>query len=290
MIRAQIRVPAAGLGDDPGHKHGVAEALSSFRPDRPSELKQARDEAIAAGATSLVLDLRGNPGGYVDQAVDAASLFIPEGTVYVRELASGERIPVPTNPTDRGDRSAARRTDRQQHGASSAEILAGALGLPPAALSPRRDDVRYGHGAVALRTARRLGRCRLAVERWLTPDEGAHLRPWHPARRGDYTAGRWRADRARRAARPRSGRALPSITDSQLLRALGEILVAGQLSWGGRSVNGSVRPGRRLRHPRSRGKLASNGQIVGAAHQTQLEGVEPALTRTERVVHIVRLR
>ncbi len=38
-----------------------------------------------SGATQLVLDLRGNPGGYLDSAVDMASWFLPAGTTVVKE-------------------------------------------------------------------------------------------------------------------------------------------------------------------------------------------------------------
>ena len=38
-----------------------------------------------SGLNNLVLDLRGNPGGYLEVAVDMASWFLPEGKVVVRE-------------------------------------------------------------------------------------------------------------------------------------------------------------------------------------------------------------
>ncbi len=38
-----------------------------------------------SGATQLILDLRGNPGGYLDSAVDMASWFLPAGTTIVKE-------------------------------------------------------------------------------------------------------------------------------------------------------------------------------------------------------------
>jgi carboxyl-terminal processing protease len=127
-----------------------------------------RDAAIAAGAESLILDLRGNPGGYVDQAVQAASLFMEEGTVYIRELADGERIPVPVNE----DVTA---TDLplvvlvDENTASSAEILSG--GLQDNERAPIIGTRTFGTGTVLLQyPLSDQSALRLAIERWLTPD------------------------------------------------------------------------------------------------------------------------
>ena len=40
---------------------------------------------LESGNRKLILDLRNNPGGYMEAAVDMASWFLPEGTVVVRE-------------------------------------------------------------------------------------------------------------------------------------------------------------------------------------------------------------
>ncbi len=222
MIRAQIRVPAAGWAMIPGTSTALLK-LVQFSAGSAQELKQARDEAIAAGATSLVLDLRGNPGGYVDQAVDAASLFIPEGTVYVRELASGERIPVPINPTiESTDLPLVVLIDNNS--ASSAEILAGALASTDRA--QLIGETTFGTGTVLLPFGLPDGSSiRLAVERWLTPDEelifGRGITP-----NEEVPLPTDGAPIEPDELRDLDASALPSITDSQLLRAL-EIL-AGQ--------------------------------------------------------------
>ncbi|HYI21464.1 MAG TPA: S41 family peptidase [Candidatus Limnocylindrales bacterium] len=219
MVRAQIRVPAAGWAMIPGTNTALLK-LVQFSAGSAQELKQARDEAIAAGATSLVLDLRGNPGGYVDQAVDAASLFIPEGTVYVRELASDERIPVPVNPTiESTDLPMVVLIDNNS--ASSAEILAGALAS--AGRAQLIGETTFGTGTVLLPFGLPDGSSiRLAVERWLTPDEelifGRGITPDE-----DVPLPPDGAPIEPDELRDLDPSALPSITDSQLLRAL-EIL------------------------------------------------------------------
>jgi carboxyl-terminal processing protease len=47
--------------------------------------RQALREFVKSGADKLVLDLRGNPGGYLEVAVDMASWFLPQGKVVVSE-------------------------------------------------------------------------------------------------------------------------------------------------------------------------------------------------------------
>ncbi len=47
--------------------------------------RTALREFVQSGSNKLVLDLRGNPGGYLEVAVDMASWFLPEGSIVVSE-------------------------------------------------------------------------------------------------------------------------------------------------------------------------------------------------------------
>ncbi|MEJ0002209.1 MAG: S41 family peptidase [bacterium] len=51
---------------------------------------------VAAKTDKLVLDLRGNPGGYLDAAVDISSWFLPTGKAIVTEdtARAGKRRPI----------------------------------------------------------------------------------------------------------------------------------------------------------------------------------------------------
>lgn len=55
--------------------------LFSFNMDSAKRVSNAIKELESQGARALVLDLRGDGGGYVDQAIKIASLFIPDGAV-----------------------------------------------------------------------------------------------------------------------------------------------------------------------------------------------------------------
>lgn len=57
--------------------------LANFTERAGAEVAAAIDTLRRSGARSLILDLRGNPGGLVDQAVSVAQQFVPEGSLIV---------------------------------------------------------------------------------------------------------------------------------------------------------------------------------------------------------------
>jgi carboxyl-terminal processing protease len=111
------------------------------------------------------------PGGLVDQAIDVASTFIPEGVVYIREDADGQQIPVKVTDVPRTDLPMVVLVDFGS--ASSAEIVTGAL----------QDQGRakvigtqtYGTGTVLNEFSLDGSALRLGVERW--PRQGPHIFP-----------------------------------------------------------------------------------------------------------------
>lgn len=72
---------------------GVAKVqVTSFSEHTVQELKTALEEMSKKDMKGLVLDLRGNPGGLLDQAIEMASLFIPNGKVVLQvEDRSGKK-------------------------------------------------------------------------------------------------------------------------------------------------------------------------------------------------------
>lgn len=64
-------------------------AVSQFTANSTDRFRSALREFVMSGKTKLVLDLRGNPGGYLDAAVDMASWFLPTGKVVVTEDYAG---------------------------------------------------------------------------------------------------------------------------------------------------------------------------------------------------------
>jgi carboxyl-terminal processing protease len=72
-------VPYYGKIDD---KTGYI-VLSQFNAKATSETKQALEKLKEQGATQIILDLRGNPGGLLGEAVNICNLFVPNNEVIV---------------------------------------------------------------------------------------------------------------------------------------------------------------------------------------------------------------
>ena len=72
----------------PGTKTALIR-LDQFSTGAADDVVQALKDARAAGADRIVLDLRGNPGGYVNEAVGVASQFLTSGVVYIERNAAG---------------------------------------------------------------------------------------------------------------------------------------------------------------------------------------------------------
>jgi carboxyl-terminal processing protease len=73
-----VHVPAASQGILLGSGVGYVE-LRRISDGAAAELRQAVDRLVAEGMTSLVLDLRGDPGGLINEGVRVASLFLKQG-------------------------------------------------------------------------------------------------------------------------------------------------------------------------------------------------------------------
>lgn len=60
-------------------------SLYNFSANSSKLFRDALREFILSGKTKLIIDLRGNPGGYLDSAVDISSWFLPMTDVVVSE-------------------------------------------------------------------------------------------------------------------------------------------------------------------------------------------------------------
>ncbi len=102
--------------------------LSSFTQNCSQEVQKAFLELKEHNPTSLVLDLRGNPGGLLMEAVKIVNLFVPKGEEIVStkgKISMGDRVYKATaNPIDTTIKIAVL-TNRGS--ASASEIVAGAI-------------------------------------------------------------------------------------------------------------------------------------------------------------------
>jgi carboxyl-terminal processing protease len=65
--------------------------LYNFSAISTALFREALREFTTTGSNRLILDLRGNPGGYLDASIEMASFFLPAGKVVVREDFGGNR-------------------------------------------------------------------------------------------------------------------------------------------------------------------------------------------------------
>jgi carboxyl-terminal processing protease len=147
-----------------------------------SQFDAALQKALAAGQKDVIVDLRGNLGGYVDSAEKIASEFIPDGVLVYQQDASGTTSAVDASPGGRAtDPSIKVVVLVDGNTASASEIIA-------AAIQARDRGVlvgtkTYGKGVVQawLPLPDNFGGIHLTIARWLTPDkvwiQGQGLQP-----------------------------------------------------------------------------------------------------------------
>lgn len=146
--------------------------LFSFNALSESKIQEALVEFEQKGYKKLVLDLRGNPGGYLESAVAIAGYLMPQGKVVVRE-SFGE------NKEEQVYRTSSKQiveigTDDfvvliDGGSASASEILAGALSEHNVATTI--GDVTFGKGSVQeLVNLPDKSAVKVTIARWLTPE------------------------------------------------------------------------------------------------------------------------
>lgn len=144
--------------------------LRGFSEHAADRLAEELAEDVAAGRERLILDLRGNPGGFVTAAREIASQFLASGTIFWQEDGAGNLTETTAAPGGAATDPAIELVVLVDGGSASAsEIVAAAL---------------HDHGRATLVGARTFGKgtvqqwtpleedhggFRLTVARWLTP-------------------------------------------------------------------------------------------------------------------------
>jgi len=169
VVRAVIEIPTIDteLRDD-----GVfVISLYNFGATSPDLFRNALQEFIDAGTTNLVIDLRGNPGGFLEAAVDMASWFLPDGAVVVREdQGSGQKEKVQRSRGYAVFNDSLNLAVLIDGGSASAsEILAGAL--KDHGIATIVGATSFGKGSVQeLINITGDTSLKVTVARWLTPN------------------------------------------------------------------------------------------------------------------------
>ncbi len=170
ITRAEIKTPTLDWEIRNGNILYIK--LYAFNENAPNLFYRAIVDGAAKGADGIVLDLRNDPGGYLEVAVNLASWFFPKGTVVTTEAyrdgnnqvfrASGNDAleKVPTVVLINGG------------SASASEILAGAL--RDVKNSPLIGEKSFGKGTVQeVQPLKDGSTLKITVGKWLLPKGSA---------------------------------------------------------------------------------------------------------------------
>ena len=97
ITRGKITVPAVSSAMIPGTRIGLIR-ISQFSDEADAGVLKAISETRKSGATGVIVDVRSNPGGLLDQAIKVTSQFLKDGNVLLEEDAHGNRVPFPVQP------------------------------------------------------------------------------------------------------------------------------------------------------------------------------------------------
>ncbi len=148
--------------------------ISTFDSGASKDLEKALAQVEKEGVLGIILDLRNNPGGLLDEAIGVASQFLKDGNVLLAKDGKGRITPV---PVEKGGRTTKLPVVVlvNQGSASAAEIVAGAL--RDAHRASLVGETTFGTGTVLQEFKLSDGSALLlATEEWLTPDGTSF---WH---------------------------------------------------------------------------------------------------------------
>jgi carboxyl-terminal processing protease len=169
LVRETIDIPTIKSQLLP---NGIFEIdLYSFSATSPDLFRQALRQFVESGSSKLLIDLRGNPGGYLEAAIDIASWFLPPGKVVVSEDFGGKQDPIVyrSRGYDIFNKNLKMVILVDGGSASASEILAGAL--QEQGVATLVGEKTFGKGSVQeLVDITPDTSLKVTIARWLTPD------------------------------------------------------------------------------------------------------------------------
>lgn len=169
MTRAVIDIPTL---DYEMRSDGIfVIRLYNFSAVSPNLFRNALRAFIKTGSNKLILDLRGNPGGFLEASVDMASWFLPTGSVIVREeyKNGGNQIMHRSRGYYIFGKNLKMAILINQGSASASEILAGALSEH--GIATLVGDATFGKGSVQeLVKVTAESSLKVTIAQWLTPN------------------------------------------------------------------------------------------------------------------------
>jgi carboxyl-terminal processing protease len=168
MVRAVINIPV--LETDIVDNDIFVITLYNFTGSIREDFDNAMTVFRQSRKTKLILDLRGNPGGYLSAAIDVSSYFLPKGTVVVKEDFGSNTRSLRSTGKGYDGREIDMIVLTNGGSASASEIVAGALSQHGVATIVGTKT--FGKGSVQeLISISGETSLKLTIARWLTPDD-----------------------------------------------------------------------------------------------------------------------
>lgn len=145
--------------------------ITQFGSDTYHLLEKAANEIKSKKPKGIILDLRNNPGGYLDASVDVASIFMTEKVVVKEQYKDGHIDELKTDkPAILDETSLVVLINKGS--ASASEIVAGAL--RDAGRAKIVGETSFGKGSVqTLEELDKGAALRITIAKWLTPNGNA---------------------------------------------------------------------------------------------------------------------
>jgi carboxyl-terminal processing protease len=166
LTRAKITIQNVNWERIPGTDYADIR-MSAFSNNVTDDLKKALQDAQSQGVKGIILDLRSNPGGLLDESINTASQFLKSGNVLQEKDATGKISNI-------GIKKGGVATDIpmvvmiNQGTASASEIVSGAL--QDAGRAKLVGETTFGTGTVLQQFNLSDGSALLlATQEWLTP-------------------------------------------------------------------------------------------------------------------------
>lgn len=169
ITRAKIEIPIVESKMLPGDIAYVS--LYEFSAPATERLNAALKDLLAQHPKGLVFDLRDNPGGYLQQAIEVSDLFLSSGIIVIERSSDGNEDTL--RATSKGIAQDIPLVVLVNGGSASAsEIVAGAL--QDNGRAKLIGEQTFGKGSVQLpQTLSNGGELRVTIAHWFTPNDRA---------------------------------------------------------------------------------------------------------------------
>ncbi len=168
IVRARIEIPLVEAKMLQGNIAYIK--LTDFSATASRQMRESLGDLLARNPKGLILDLRNNPGGWLDQALEVADLFLDRGVILIERTKEGEEV---FRSRDGGPAESIPLVVLTNKGSASAsEIVAGAI-------QDRGRGILIGEPTVGKGSVQRPYRLRdgselrVTIAHWFTPNDRA---------------------------------------------------------------------------------------------------------------------